>query len=93
MHVTGRLGISYSDVLYETYLRQEDHLLGVILLFEPESGQADAPLAFQLLDHALQPEEEDFRNKRPTPWSSLLWCITVGNFGGSGCCRSCLPRC
>ncbi len=62
--VSGRFGVSFSDVVYETQL-----LTGaparILFLFEHKSYQPAQPIYLQLLDYLLQIWEEDVKNKRP----------------------------
>lgn len=62
--VSGRFGISFGDVVYETRL-----LSGlparVLFLFEHKSYLPSFPVHLQLLDYLLQIWEDDLKNRRP----------------------------
>ncbi len=64
-HVSGRFGVSYTDVVYETRLRGSNRHTRVVILFEHKSTQPNLPVYFQLFDYLLQLWEEDMRQGRP----------------------------
>lgn len=62
--VSGRFGISFSDVLYETRLTT-GQIARLLFLFEHKSYVPSLPVHLQLLDYLLQIWEDDIQNKRP----------------------------
>ncbi|MCE7925733.1 MAG: hypothetical protein DYG98_21995 [Haliscomenobacteraceae bacterium CHB4] len=62
--VSGRFGISFSDVLYETRLTT-GQIARLLFLFEHKSYVPSLPVHLQLLDYLLQIWEDDIKNKRP----------------------------
>lgn len=62
--VSGRFGVSFSDILYETRLTTGAPVR-LIFLFEHKSYLPSLPIHLQLLDYMLQLWEDDIKNKRP----------------------------
>jgi predicted transposase YdaD len=62
--VSGRFGISFSDVLYETRLTTGAPAR-LLFLFEHKSYIPSLPIHLQLLDYLLQIWEDDLKNGRP----------------------------
>ena len=62
--VSGRFGISFSDVLYETRLTTGAPAR-LLFLFEHKSYLPTFPIHLQLLDYLLQVWEDDLKNRRP----------------------------
>lgn len=62
--VSGRFGISFSDVVYETRLANSGSAR-LLFLFEHKSYLPTYPVHLQLLDYFLQLWEDDLKNKRP----------------------------
>ena len=62
--VSGRFGISFSDVLYETRLASGASAR-LLFLFEHKSYLPSQPVHLQLLDYLLQIWEDDLKNERP----------------------------
>ncbi len=62
--VNARLGVSFSDVMYETRLKSGG-LARLLFLFEHKSYVPTQPVHLQLLDYFLQIWEDDLKNKRP----------------------------
>lgn len=62
--VSGRFGISFSDVLYESRL-PSGAPARVLFLFEHKSYVPSSPVHLQLLDYFLQIWEDDLKNNRP----------------------------
>ena len=62
--VSGRFGISFSDVLYETRLASGASAR-MLFLFEHKSYLPSLPIHLQLLDYLLQIWEDDLKNDRP----------------------------
>jgi predicted transposase YdaD len=61
--VSGRFGISFSDVVYETRLKGGG-FARLLFLFEHKSYIPNQPVYLQLLDYLLQIWEDDLKNKR-----------------------------
>ena len=61
--VSGRFGISFSDVLYETRLTTGAPVR-LLFLFEHKSYLPNSPIHLQLLDYLLQIWEDDLKNRR-----------------------------
>jgi predicted transposase YdaD len=59
-HISGRFGVSFSDILYQTRLKSGTPAR-VLFLFEHKSERPDYPVHLQLLDYMLQIWEEDVR--------------------------------
>lgn len=62
--VSGRFGVSFSDVLYETRLTTGAPAR-LLFLFEHKSFLPAFPIHLQLLDYLLQIWEDDLKNGRP----------------------------
>jgi len=62
--VSGRFGISFSDVLYEARLASGASAR-MLFLFEHKSYLPSLPVHLQLLDYLLQIWEDDLKNNRP----------------------------
>ncbi|MBK8703414.1 MAG: Rpn family recombination-promoting nuclease/putative transposase [Saprospiraceae bacterium] len=62
--VSGRFGVSFSDVVYETQL-PGGGLARLLYLFEHKSYIPKQPIHLQLLDYLLQIWEDDLKNDRP----------------------------
>ena len=62
--VSGRFGISFSDVLYETRLATGAPAR-LLFLFEHKSYLPSLPVYLQLLDYLMQIWEDDLKNGRP----------------------------
>ena len=62
--VSGRFGVSFSDVLYETRL-STGAPARLLFLFEHKSYLPSLPIYLQLLDYLLQIWEDDLKNGRP----------------------------
>jgi len=62
--VSGRFGISFTDVLYETRLASGAPAR-LLFLFEHKSYVPSLPVHLQLLDYLLQIWEDDLKNERP----------------------------
>ena len=62
--VSGRFGISFSDVLYEARLTSGTPAR-LLFLFEHKSYVPTLPIHLQLLDYLLQIWEDDLKNSRP----------------------------
>jgi hypothetical protein len=62
--VSGRFGVSFSDVLYESRL-PSGLPARLLFLFEHKSYIPSHPVQLQLLDYYLQIWEDDLRNERP----------------------------
>lgn len=62
--VSGRFGVSFSDVLYETRLTTGAPAR-LLFLFEHKSYLPTFPIHLQLLDYLLQIWEDDLKNGRP----------------------------
>ncbi|MCK6692705.1 MAG: Rpn family recombination-promoting nuclease/putative transposase [Thermoanaerobaculia bacterium] len=62
--VSGRFGLSFSDVLYETRLTTGAPAR-LLFLFEHKSYLPNFPIHLQLLDYLLQIWEDDLKNGRP----------------------------
>lgn len=62
--VSGRFGISYSDLVYETSFHN-GRPARVLFLFEHKSFQPRYPVYLQLMDYFLQLWEDDIKNGRP----------------------------
>ena len=63
-YVSGRFGIAFSDVVYETRLTTGAPAR-LLFLFEHKSTLPQHPVHLQLLDYLLQIWEDDLKNKRP----------------------------
>lgn len=63
-YVSGRFGIAFSDVVYETRLATGAPAR-LLFLFEHKSTLPQHPVHLQLLDYLLQIWEDDLKNKRP----------------------------
>jgi predicted transposase YdaD len=61
--VSGRFGVSFCDVVYETRLMSGDSAR-LLFLFEHKSYLPSHPIYLQLLDYLLQIWEDDLKNKR-----------------------------
>ncbi|MCS7035098.1 MAG: Rpn family recombination-promoting nuclease/putative transposase [Saprospiraceae bacterium] len=63
-HISGRFGVSFSDVIYQTRLKNGNSAR-VLFLFEHKSAPPNYPVHLQLLDYIKQLWEDDLRHKRP----------------------------
>lgn len=63
-YVSGRFGIAFSDVVYDTRLKTGE-IARLLFLFEHKSFIPTQPVYLQLLDYLLQIWEDDLKNKRP----------------------------
>lgn len=62
--ISGRFGVSFSDVLYETRLLNGT-LARLLFLFEHKSYIPTLPIYLQLSDYLLHIWEDDLKNRRP----------------------------
>jgi predicted transposase YdaD len=62
--VSGRFGVSFCDIVYETRLNN-GQAARLLFLFEHKSYMPSVPIHLQLLDYFLQIWEDDLKNKRP----------------------------
>ena len=69
--ISGRFGVSFSDVVYETRLAN-GAIARLLFLFEHKSYVPSQPIHLQLLDYLLQIWEDDVKNRRP--FSFIILC-------------------
>lgn len=77
-HISGRFGVSFSDVMYEAPLiRTDKRPKRVIFLFEHKSSTPRTPIHLQLLDYMMQQWEDDLRQQ-----PSFAWVIPIVIYHG-----------